>query len=352
MKTKGLRDLSMSEVLRLAKTEKGREFLLAEVDIMQALIKQVRLALGDSQEGESARSSNNYGPFNGSIRDFVEHYKSDNRYQTLRHATRQHYDVLLKRIIEDYGDKEIADIKDKDIDEFYRRWASSGKIAMAHALMTMLRTLVAFGAAAFEDRECERLSILLHRKRFPGAPPRTVRRLSLDQVKRIIAKAHELKLPSVALAQAFQWDVNLRQKDVIGEWVPLSDPDGEYSEVIRGDEKWVRGIRWSEIDKDMVLRHKLSKGGGEIEFRLSDAPLVVAELERTVPLRSGPVINYEKTGLPYSAHVFRYNWRRIARAAGIPKDIKNMDSRPDGDASEPEVEADMELELGANATPH
>jgi hypothetical protein len=35
----------------------------------------------------------------------------------------------------------------------------------------------------------------------------------------------------------------------------------------------------------------------------------------------------EKNRLPYTAFEFRRQWRRIADAAGIPKDAKNMDSR-------------------------
>ena len=278
----------------------------------------------------------------------VQRYKLDNRYVTLRPSTRNTYDVLLERIDEDIGDKKIADLKDRDIDEIYRTWAEGGKIAMAHALVTMLRTIVAFGAAC-ENRECEVLTVLLHRKKFPSVPARTAQRLSLEQIKLIIAKAHEMKKPSVALAQAFQWDVNLRQRDVIGEWVPLSDPDGD-SELVHGNQKWIRGLKWSQIDNNMVLRHTLSKEQAEIEFNLSDAQLVMAEINRFDGRREGPIIRYEKTGLPYDPHVFRYQWRRIAKAAGIPENIKNMDSRPGAGARAESAEID--LDLGANATPH
>ena len=74
----------------------------------------------------------------------------------------------------------------------------------------------------------------------------------------IIKKAHEESMSSVALAQAFQFDCQLRQKDVIGEWVPIDEAG--VSDVIDGDEKWLRGIRWEEIDLSMVLRHRASQG--------------------------------------------------------------------------------------------
>src|ERR1041384_4729409 len=122
MKMKALKEMPMSELLRLAKTEKGREFLRGEVELMDDLVKQVRLALGESVP-ERGRESNNAARFDGTVSDLIKHYKLDNKYLTLRHPTRVHYDVLLKRIDEDHGDKKIADIRDRDIDDFYRVWA-------------------------------------------------------------------------------------------------------------------------------------------------------------------------------------------------------------------------------------
>ena len=52
MKTRALKELELSELLRLAKTEKGRDFLRTEVKEMELLLQQVRLALGNSQVSE------------------------------------------------------------------------------------------------------------------------------------------------------------------------------------------------------------------------------------------------------------------------------------------------------------
>ena len=43
--------------------------------------------------------------------------------------------------------------------------------------------------------------------------------------------------------------------------------------------------------------------------------------------RFGPVILSEASDLPYEAMQFRRMWRKVATAAGIPKEVKNMDSR-------------------------
>jgi hypothetical protein len=55
------------------------------------------------------------------------------------------------------------------------------------------------------------------------------------------------------LAQALQFELMLRQKDVIGEWVPDSEP-GE-NDIHHDGRKWFRGIRGDAIDGDMILRH-------------------------------------------------------------------------------------------------
>jgi hypothetical protein len=58
--------------------------------------------------------------------------------------------------------------------------------------------------------------------------------------------------------------------------------------------------------------------------------MVMEELRQqygdTLP-QNGPVIVSEMTGYPYKAHDFRALWRRVARAAGVPDDVRNMDSQ-------------------------
>jgi len=142
------------------------------------------------------------------------------------------------------------------------------------------------------------------------------------------AKAHEMGHHSIALAQAFQFECTLRQKDVIGEWVPLNELG--TTEVIdqRYEIKWLRGIRWSEIDEDLILVHETSKKNKEITVNLRLAPMVMEELallgERPT---IGPLIVEERTGLPWRNHFFRRKWRDVARACGLPDTVKNMDSR-------------------------
>jgi site-specific recombinase XerD len=74
------------------------------------------------------------------------------------------------------------------------------------------------------------------------------------------------------------------------------------------------------------------------DWRLTLYPMVVeelaliagvtpAELRRDMLPASGPIVVAEHNGLPWIDKVFQTNWRKIARAVGIPDDVQNRDSR-------------------------
>ncbi len=130
----------------------------------------------------------------------------------------------------------------------------------------------------------------------------------------------------------------LRQKDVIGEWVPINEPG--MSDVTTGNSKWFRGLRWEEIDSNMILRHVTSKRQKEVTAELRLAPMVMEEL----PARraSGPVIICEHTGIPWTAHEFRRHWRKLATAVGVPKTVRNMDSRAGAITEATQAGADLD----------
>jgi hypothetical protein len=193
--------------------------------------------------------------------------------------------------------------------------------------------LINFGATVLQDLECARIAAFLRPLRVPASQPRRGARLTEEQVKAIIKRAHETGKDSIALAQAIQFECQLSQRDVIGEWVPESEP-GE-SDITDGGKKWLRGITWEEIDGSLVLRHPTSRDGEIVKVRLTDFRMVMDEIARLgIRARKGPVIVSERTELPYVAFEFRRQWRIIANACGIPKDVKNMDSRAQDDAED------------------
>ena len=270
------------------------------------------------------------------VLDLVDTYRSHEKspYLGLRFSTRKHYDVLLKPISRDCGPKKIADLKEADIEDFYKKWSEGGKMSMAKSTVGMLRSLVYFGATQLQDRECESLSIILHRMKFAVLQTRS-ERLTAEQAVRVCEAAHKLGRPSIGLAQAFQWDCNFRQKDVIGEWIPMNEEIGTVSDIIEGETKWLRGLRWEEIDNNFVLRHVTSKNQKQVVVNLKEkAPMVMAELnrqfggiDRSLMPTGGPVIVSEASDIPWIPGEFRRWWRKVANKAGVPPTVKNMDSR-------------------------
>lgn len=279
--------------------------------------------------------------YDGSLLSLVGCYQTDpdSSYHKLRYASRRFYDRLCRRIAKDHGAEIIPDIKARHLLRWHEEWSAGDKIAMAHALIGMLRTLCGFGATILENDECARLSAVLSKMRFAMAKPRN-ERMTAGQANAIRKIAHERGRPSIALAQALQFDLMLRQKDVIGEWVPMSEPG--ISAVTNDGYKWLRGLRWEEIDDNLILRHTTSKRLKDIEIDLKLAPMVMEELAHEGRKASGPVIVCEDSALPWDANWFRQVWREVATAAGVPKKVRNMDSRAGAITEATEAGADLE----------
>lgn len=266
----------------------------------------------------------------GTLEGLIARYRTDPRaaYAQLRFRTRENYDALLRRISKDCGGEKLASIKAADFERMHDMWSDGGKkAAMGHALIAMMRGLLSFGAIKLEDPECIRLGFILSKLHFKMQEPRK-EVLTKEQAAAVISTAHKMGLHSVALAQAFMWDCRIRQKDAIGEWVPTSDPGGD-SDVVDTETgmKWIRGLRWSQIGRNLVLHHVTSKEGKDVEVDLNETPFLRAEFKRIGKLPTkGPVVICEKTELPYLLHTFRRTWRVVANEAGIPKNITNRDT--------------------------
>jgi hypothetical protein len=215
---------------------------------------------------------------------------------------------------------------------------------MARALFERLRVVFKFGAMILEDQDCSRLCDALEKIRLQKPTSRS-EQMTAEHARAICATARKhFGWHSIALAQAFQFGCALSQKDVIGEMVPLSEP-GKSDVVIRG-QKWLRGLRWEEIDQNLILKH-ISKKQKLTEIDLKLEPFVLQELQCLVgdePLivvneitkkttvnryllpSSGPVILCDINALPWSTAEFRRKWAKVAKEAGVPNAIKNRHS--------------------------
>lgn len=283
-------------------------------------------------------------PFDGTMRSLLNCYQTDpdSRYHKRRYSTRRNTDTLLRRISERHGHEQLIDIKARTIIGWQKEWSDDGRmLATWHAIRGLLRVLFSFGFAILEDTECDRLCRVMGSSALQFEAPKPRRQtMTADHAAAVRQTAnHWFGWPCIAMAQAFQFEVMLRQRDVIGEWVPLAEEG--TSDVTWKGQKWIRGIRWSEIDENMILIHTTSKKQKPLEFDLRLAPMVMEEFGRYLGVdpslvtrdllpASGPIVISTVTGMPYDAGEYRRKWRLIANKAELPRAVKNMDSRSGG----------------------
>jgi hypothetical protein len=261
------------------------------------------------------------------LRKLIKAYRTDrvSGWHKLRYSTRRTHGNLLNQIDRRYGRAKLRNINARKLLKWHAAWVDGTKHHAGHAFVKKLRTVFGFGLTILEDRHCHRIRAVMSALRFPAGKRRT-QQLTARQAVAIMRQAHKRGWHSIALAQAFQFELMLRQKDVIGEWVPRREP-GE-SEIVYRDRKWLRGLRGSEINSELILRHTTSKRQKDIEADLTEAPMVMAEFKRLIgKLPDGPLIVNEFNGRPFTDYEFRRKWRICADAAGVPKNVFNMDSR-------------------------
>lgn len=282
--------------------------------------------------------------FDGTIRGLSRCFQNDpdSPFRTIR--GRRTYLSHLTAIEATVGDRALHALGARDFLRWNEAWSDGGKhVPRAHARMSMVRRLMSFGVT-FELYKgqpvdhCLRLKTILAHMEFANAPARS-ESLTLEHCIAIRAKAHEIGEHEIALAQVIQFELGPRQKDVIGEWLPIADPG--TSDIIARGKKWLLGMRWEEVGADLWLTHRLSKSlhgkaaladpsaGRTKRWNLALYPGILEEIAR-LPARplSGPMIVDHKTGLPFAnGNIFRDRWRVVAQAAGVPPHVQNRDSR-------------------------
>lgn len=279
------------------------------------------------------------------VDDLIQVYRSHAKspFHFLTFKVRASYDGLLKRIAKDIGDWKLREFTKDRFQRTYDSWTATGKLYMAHALVGMVRQLNNFGMAELDNADCALISGTLKTMRFRAPTKQSTEHLTDDHVRAIREEAHNAGWHSMALAQVLQFELKLRQFDVIGEWLPIAEAGA--SDIVFGEDSWWRGLRWEQLDKDMILHHSTSnrlQKQQEFLFDLKKFPAIMEELEWVGKIPThGPMIVCEPTGVPYVTSEFRRKWRIVATKAGVPKHVRNTDSLH----SEATVEATNEPRL-------
>jgi hypothetical protein len=251
-------------------------------------------------------------------------------YAFVKYNTQRLYDQGVRIVVETVGARAVRELLGPDFRRWHKKWGEpkeEGKPPRpyrAKHTMDLARRIISYGVSlGYSD--CMRVDVILSKIEFAAPRPRAVVMLP-EHVEAIRAAAHQMGLGSVALATALQFDLALRQKDAIGEWLPGAG-DGDGGIVVRGH-RWANGLLWSDIGPDLILRKKHVKTGFDGSYDLRLAPNVLAEID-LIPLerRVGPMVVSEATGQPYKWTKYPENFRRVASAAGIPSNVWSMDAR-------------------------
>lgn len=273
-------------------------------------------AFGVVQEG---------GPVVDTFNALLARYKTDENspFHKLRFNTRVHYESQANRLSNEIGVTKLTEINEDSVEEKRQEWITLSGEPMANSLVSIFRIIVNYGAKVLKDKECQRLAGSIKGARIKNKPSKRTR-ITRAQANDLRAQARRRGRPSIALAQAFQFDCGLSAIDIIGQWVPISEIGS--SEIASGSAKWIGGLRWNEI-KDFVLTHAASRNQKEIKIDLRNCPMVMEELAKIENKPStGAVIVCETTELPWIPGEFRRWWRKVAREVDIHDDVRFADS--------------------------
>lgn len=274
----------------------------------------------------------NVRQFDGTIRSLVDIYQSDPQspYHGLPASTREPYDVYLRVLRAEVGERQIDRCDARDVKRWFAVWTAGGHIAKGKMIIAVLKTILSFGIQC-RNAGCVDFKAILSEMKFPSLKSRD-QAPTADQIIAVRAAAKAAGHPLAALAYALQFEGTMRQWDARGQWVPLADK--RPSTVHYRGKKWL-GPHWSQVDDKLILRFKPTKtaftSGAEVAIDLSVCPMVMEDIE-AIPAdqRSGPMVVDPKTGRPYTKHRFAEVWKPAAKAAGIPPDIWNRDLRAGG----------------------
>lgn len=270
------------------------------------------------------------------IKNLIRVYREreSSPFQRVKWNTRRTYSQMLDILEEGTGDVKLSTINMEMLyqwynDACYPEGKGRGKperLRKAHGIISILRRIISYGVAA-EMPECGRINSILTNMRFK-APGRRTAALFAKHVVSFIDTALANDRLSLALGTALQFELGMRQKDVIGEWEPL-DGGPPTSLYVMNRRQWVNGLTWDLIGPDWILSKPTTKTGQVVTHDLTLCPMSKQLIEQ-IPLEKrsfGPVIIDELHNRPYAEHAYQRHWREIADKAGLPRGLWNMDAR-------------------------
>jgi hypothetical protein len=286
----------------------------------------------------------------------------------VKHNTRRTYEKDLRRIEQTVGQRRLRNVTVVDVKHWYQQWrkpevdGGPERIDRAHDSVSMFKTVIYF-MASLRNPECKMLASEIERVKFEKGGARQ-EELTYKHAAAFIRTALDLgksgAIPverglMMSIGVAAQFELMLRQMDVIGEWAPIGAarklPDGIAVldlPATAPTERWAGFFTWEHIP-GWRWRTKTSKSKyrAGVEFDLTSFSLLHPLLE-AVPhdQRAGAIVKGER-GLPIRARSYGNWFRDIARAAGIPDVVWSMDARAGGATEADEAGVTLEAIQGA-----
>lgn len=240
----------------------------------------------------------------------------------------------LRLIKATVGKRVIARVTVPDCKKWYAMWrkpygeGDREHIKRAHEAISTFRQVVYF-LASMRFKDCKQLAEELQYVKFEKAQGREQEityaqacayiRTALEQgQKQIIPPERALHM---AIGMAAQFELTLRQKDIIGEWAPKGARrriHGSMSVLELADEAWAGFFTWELIPgwrwRMRTFKSNFRKGG---DFNLTNYPLLFPLLE-AVPRdqRQGAIVKGEG-GLPIRQRTYGDWFRPIATEAFV-----------------------------------
>ncbi len=264
----------------------------------------------------------------GSLLDLYQRHH-DSSFHKLKPSSRHPYETYLHKLAAAYGARRVAQITGLDLLRWHETIRAPGMLAAATMAFAVLKAALAFGiVCGLED--CTRLHGVMRVLKVPQPKPREFAP-DAAAIEAVRAAAHSIGRHRAAFCYALQFETTARQWDLIGQWIPLSDP--RPSTIIEGAQKWI-GPTWAAIEGG-ILTLTPSKTerttGKRVHVDLSLCPMVADELARIPPeSRRGPLIINEHTGRPYHPDSFAKVWRKIRDISDLCPQFWNRDIRAGG----------------------
>jgi hypothetical protein len=197
---------------------------------------------------------------------YQEHPLSD--FHTVKFTTQVFYLKSLRRIELTVGARLIRNVTVLDIkNKWYKSWRQPAfeggpeRIDRAHDTVSMVRTVIYF-MAALGHKDCEKLAERISKIKFEKGGARQ-EELTYQHATAFIRNAFELSRKGVipverarmmSIGVAAQFEMMLRQMDIIGEWAPIGAkrklPAGIVTldlPAVKPTEQWAGFFTWERL---------------------------------------------------------------------------------------------------------